>query len=92
MMEAMACGLPCVASKIRGNVDLLDEGQGGYLREPSDLEGITECIGFLVGDYSLRKQMGKYNLESIKNYDVNVVKREIGQIYKEILGEEKCQK
>lgn len=92
MMEAMACGLPCVASKIRGNVDLLDEGQGGYLREPSDLEGITECIGFLVGDYSLRKQMGKYNLESIKNYDVNVVKREIEQIYKEILGEEKCQK
>lgn len=92
MMEAMACGLPCVASKIRGNVDLLDEGHGGYLREPLDLEGIAECIGFLVDDYSLREQMGKYNLESIKDYDVNVVKKEIEQIYKEILGEEKCQK
>lgn len=86
MMEAMASGLPCIASKIRGNVDLLDEGQGGYLREPSDLEGISECISSLLDNPSLREKMGKYNLEIIKSYDVKVVIREIEKIYKEILG------
>lgn len=86
MMEAMACGLPCIASKIRGNVDLLDEGQGGYLREPSDLEGISECISSLLDNPGLREKMGKYNLEIIKSYDVKVVIREIEKIYKEILG------
>ena len=82
MMEAMASGLPCIASKIRGNVDLLDEGQGGYLREPSDLEGISECISSLLDNPSLREKMGKYNLEIIKSYDVKVVIREIEKIYK----------
>lgn len=86
MMEAMASGLPCIASKIRGNVDLLDEGQGGYLREPSDLEGISECISSLLDNPNLREKMGKYNLEIIKSYDVKVVIREIERIYKEILG------
>lgn len=31
LMEAMACGLPCIASNIRGNVDLIKDGENGYL-------------------------------------------------------------
>ena len=85
MMEAMACGLPCIASKIRGNVDLLDEGKGGYLRSVSDLEGFAECLRTLAEDEELRKQMSLYNLEAIKAYDVSVVKKEIEQIYQEVL-------
>ena len=34
LMEAIASGLPCVASKIRGNVDLIDNNKGCYLAEP----------------------------------------------------------
>jgi glycosyltransferase involved in cell wall biosynthesis len=30
-MEAMACGLPCIVSNIRGNVDLIDDEKGGFL-------------------------------------------------------------
>lgn len=85
MMEAMACGLPCVASKIRGNVDLLDEGKGGYLREVTDVTGFSECLTKLVNDDLLRKQMSAHNLEAIKMYDVEVVKNEIKQIYSEVL-------
>ena len=85
MMEAMACGLPCVASKIRGNVDLLDEGKGGYLRMVTDVTGFSECLTKLTNDDLLRKQMSEYNLESIKNYDVKVVKEEIKRIYSEVL-------
>ena len=39
LMEAMASGLPCVTSRIRGNVDLLD-GQNAMLFDPTDAE---EC-------------------------------------------------
>lgn len=87
MMEAMACGLPCVASKIRGNVDLLAEGKGGYLRDVTDVAGFSECLKKLANDNLLRKEMSEYNLESIKNYDVEVVKKEIEFIYKEVLGD-----
>lgn len=88
MMEAMACGLPCVASKIRGNIDLLDEGKGGYLREATDAEEMAKCLGCLVEDSNLRKKMSEYNLKTIKAFDVKVVKKEIEQIYKEVLGED----
>lgn len=85
MMEAMSCGLPCVASKVRGNVDLLEDGAGGYLREVNDVTGFSECLIKLVDDDLLRKQMSEHNLESIKNYDVKVVKEEIKNIYSEVL-------
>lgn len=85
MMEAMACGLPCVASKIRGNVDLLDEGKGGYLRDVTDVTGFSEGLKKLANDAFLRKDMADYNLKAIKNYDVEVVKDEIKRIYYEML-------
>ena len=31
LMEAMACELPCIVSSIRGNVDLIEIGRGGFL-------------------------------------------------------------
>lgn len=87
MMEAMACGLPCVASKIRGNVDLLEEGKGGYLIDVSNSDGFSQAITELSNSQELRKQMHNYNLAAIKQYDVSVVKKEIASIYEEVLGE-----
>lgn len=85
MMEAMACGLPCVASKIRGNVDLLYDNKGGYLINPNDIDNIAESIENLSIDNKLRRDMGKYNLNAIKEYDISVVKKEIRNIYDIIL-------
>lgn len=85
MMEAMACGLPCIASKIRGNVDLLDDGQGGFLKDVSDAQGFADSISRLASDSDLREKMKAFNLEAIKQYDVEVIKREIQAIYAEIL-------
>lgn len=86
MMEAMACGLPCVASKIRGNVDLLDDGKGGFLFDLSDKTTLIKSVKILAENTKLRKNMGKYNLVAIKDYDINVVRQEINDIYKEVLG------
>lgn len=86
MMEAMACGLPCIASKIRGNVDLIKNGKGGYLLSPNDVNGFAESMMALSNDELLRKQMGSYNLDVIKKYDIEVVKKEIEEIYREVLN------
>lgn len=86
MMEAMACGLPCIASKIRGNVDLIKNGNGGYLLSPEDVNGFAQSIMALSNNELLRKQMGGYNLDVIKKYDIEVVKKEIEEIYREVLN------
>ena len=44
LMEAMACGLPVVASKIRGNVDLIEEGAGGYLVDTFDANAYSDAM------------------------------------------------
>ncbi len=84
MMEAMASGLPCVASKIRGNVDLLEDGVGGYLCEVRDIEAFAKHIGMLAEDSALRESMSRENLERIKGFDTKVVKSLIEKIYKEV--------
>jgi glycosyltransferase involved in cell wall biosynthesis len=87
MMEAMSAGLPCIASKVRGNVDLIQEGIGGFLREPDDSEGFAETINILASDKALREKMKVSNLDTIKKFDVETVIKEIEKIYGEVLTE-----
>lgn len=85
LMEAMASGLPCVVSKIRGNVDLIKDGVGGYLCGATEFCEFAIAIGKLAGDIQLRITMGQRNLEKIKDYDVANVKRRIEEIYHEVI-------
>lgn len=87
MMEAMASGLPCIVSKIRGNVDLMEDGTGGYLCDSTDVEAFANAIAELTTNSELRQKMSEYNLEHIKEFDVSVVEKEIKNIYNEVLGE-----
>lgn len=86
LMEAMACGLPCIVSKIRGNVDLLENGKGGYVFECMDINDISDKIRNLINNRKLIDIMKEYNLKAIKSYDVSVVKNELEKIYEEMLG------
>jgi glycosyltransferase involved in cell wall biosynthesis len=86
-MEAMASGLPCVVSRIRGNTDLIEEGQGGFLCSPKDSAAFTAAISRLVDDADLREKMSRHNLERIKDFDTSVVIEQMTKIYQEIFEE-----
>ncbi len=81
MMEAMASGLPCIASKIRGNVDLLEEEKGGFLCDTKDVPAFTEKINLLAESAELREAMRNYNLQIINNFSIETVTEEINKIY-----------
>ncbi|HAX84077.1 MAG TPA: glycosyltransferase family 1 protein [Ruminococcaceae bacterium] len=85
VMEAMASGLPCVVSKIRGNTDLIEDGRGGFLLAPTDADGFASAIERLCGDRALCDEMSRYNLEKIKEFDVSVVEDGLTKIYKNTL-------
>ncbi len=86
LMEAMASGLPCVVSKIRGNVDLVEDGVNGFLCGADNADAFAEAIEKLTKDRALRQQMSQTNLDKIKEYDESVVKREMETIYREVLS------
>lgn len=81
IIEAMAAGLPCIVSDIRGNVDLIDNGEGGFLVAPDDVDKYAEMISILYENKPLRIKMSNYNLKSVKKYDVNNIKIFIKNIF-----------
>ena len=84
MMEAMASGLPCIVSKIRGNVDLIIDGEGGFLCPPTSADVFAKAIDNFCNNFELREKMGAFNLDYVKKFDVSVVEKKIEKIYKEV--------
>lgn len=82
LMEAMASGLPCIVSKIRGNMDLIDEN-GGMLFDQHSVMACKEAIErVLDGEQT---NMSAYNLEKIKKFSISVVEEKMKEIYQEVL-------
>ncbi|WP_270658903.1 glycosyltransferase family 4 protein [Paraclostridium bifermentans] len=84
LMEAMASGLPCICSKIRGNSDLIKNKEGGYLCNDFSVEEFSSRIGNLSTNKRLIQQMSDYNKSVIKLFDVNTVNSKIRKIYKNL--------
>ena len=82
LMEAMASGLPVVCSRIRGNVDLIDDGVSGFLCAPGDPDAFAEAITRLY-DASTRERMGRENRERVALFSAGTVRRELKKIYQE---------
>ena len=85
VMEAMAAGLPCVVSNIRGNVDLIEQGKGGYLVHPKDVTAIAGAIEALSKSRRLRKEMGQWNVARVRLFSEEKVRHEIRIICNEYL-------
>ena len=81
LMEAMAAGLPCVVSKIRGNVDLIHDGVNGFLCNPASEDDFYNAIVRLCGDAELQKKMHNSTLEFVKGFDKAEVMEKIRKIY-----------
>ena len=83
MMEAMACCLPVVASRIRGNTDLIDERKGGFLVGVEDSEGYANAIKE-IEEWQLYRSFGAYNREKLATFDLDFVKDQIIKVFKEL--------
>lgn len=61
VLEAMACGLPVVASDCSSMPELVHPGKGGFLCPPGEAAAFAEAIVRLADSPSLRRSMGEYN-------------------------------
>lgn len=66
--EAMACGLPVVASNCSSIPELVDEGSGGFLCAVGDTVDFAKKINRLADSLLLRQEMGEYNRAKIEKY------------------------
>ena len=68
-IEAMASGLPVVASNVNGILDYMIEGKTGYMCNPDDAEGFANAILKLFHSSDKLREISEFNIEQAKNFD-----------------------
>lgn len=77
LIEAMACGLPVIASNIRGHRDSVKNGVNGYLCDLDKMEMFVNNIERIIG----LKSVFSYHNEVIDQFSLESVKKEMEKIY-----------
>jgi glycosyltransferase involved in cell wall biosynthesis len=62
LVEAAACGLPCVGSRTGGIVDVIEHGRSGFLCAPGDAEALAAALETLLADAAQREAFGRRGL------------------------------
>ncbi|MBR3841125.1 MAG: glycosyltransferase [Erysipelotrichales bacterium] len=84
IIEAMASGLPVIASDIRGNRDLIKHSKGGFLFNPEDCNELAQYMKRLIEDKKLLDEMSMYNTKQSTKYSIENVINEMEKIITEV--------
>jgi len=87
MLEAMAAGLPVIASSVGAIPDVLQDGRNGFLIQAGDYSALAEKILLLASDAGLRQEIAQNNIAKIReHYDATVVLQKIRNEYDKLLN------
>ena len=85
IMEAMAAGLPIIATNVGGVADLVQNEKNGFVVNPGNSEELSTAMVELINNPDLGQKMAAQNLEDIKLKDWPIIVRQIDDVYKSIL-------
>lgn len=87
VLESMACGLPCVATRVSGSEDIIQHGFTGLLVEPEDYQGMAQALLTLLGDPLLAQKYGCAARQTIeRDYSLEQIMDRYMELYQRITG------
>ncbi|GAC1388732.1 MAG: glycosyltransferase family 4 protein [Ktedonobacteraceae bacterium] len=84
VLEAMACGIPCIATRVSGSEDIIQPGVNGLLVEVEDYEAMAKALLTLLNDPALTQKYGqaarttveqRYSIEHITNIYIELYQK-----------------
>ncbi|MGG3890154.1 N-acetyl-alpha-D-glucosaminyl L-malate synthase BshA [Metabacillus fastidiosus] len=89
LLEAMACGVPCIGTNAEGIPEVIVEGETGYLCEVGDIQAIAERAIQLLNNDVLHKQMSEKAIQVAKEvFHTGTIVSEYENIYYELIDED----
>jgi glycosyltransferase involved in cell wall biosynthesis len=87
IIEAGACGVPAIGSRIYGITDAIEDGASGLLFDPGSIEALAECMSRLARDPALRHGMGeRARAKALRDFPQSAVTAELAGLYADVIG------
>lgn len=82
LLEAMASGIPVIATRVPGSVEVVRSGSDGLLVKPADSTALRHAIESLVGDEQMRSRMGREaRARVVREFSMSRVFEELEDVY-----------
>ena len=90
LLEAMACGVPCIGTRIGGIPEVIQHGETGYICELGDVEGVAQQAIQLLQDDTLHAKMAKRSMQvAYEQFGSEKIVSQYEAIYYDILRDDK---
>ena len=86
LVEAMATSLPVVATRIRGHVDVVQDGENGFLVELDDAQALADRLLLLYNDHEVCKNMRSKTRGLAQPFFLENAKAQMIKIYDAVIG------
>ena len=86
LLEAMSCGLPCVATRVSGSEDIVVDGVNGLLVEPEQPEELARALRRIIEDTELAQHMAEEaRATMLRDYQLSTVITRCVEVYRRVL-------
>jgi N-acetyl-alpha-D-glucosaminyl L-malate synthase BshA len=86
LLEAMACGVPCIGTNVGGIPEVIDEGQNGFVCELGDIDEIAAKATFLLTNQHLHDTLSQKAIETVKSkFCAETIVKQYEQLYFKLL-------
>jgi glycosyltransferase involved in cell wall biosynthesis len=86
VLEAMAMGLPVVATRLAGAPEVIEDGVNGLLVPPGDAPALARALSLLAADGELRRRLAMAGKSDVRHrFSVERVATEVTRVYRTVL-------
>jgi N-acetyl-alpha-D-glucosaminyl L-malate synthase BshA len=86
-LEAMACGVPVIASEVGGLPEVIDHGINGFLKDPDDLDGMSQQALTLLTTPELHRRVAEAARHKVEQrFCADLVVSQYEAFYREVVG------
>ena len=83
--QAMAAGIPIVATDVDGIPEVVHDGKNGFLCRPGDIESIAQKLQHILQHSEIAEKMGQEGQNSVAEFDCDLMVRQQEELYRSLI-------